>query len=104
MKKKEFYKIQAKAFKDYFNKFSDRDLLSVFDEWAESKDIYGIDKEKIWRIARKPNKKNTFIIKENSEEFLRLSTVLEIVLQADMMYLNELLERKVKGKKQLDKT
>lgn len=52
MKKKEFYKIQAKTFKDYFNKFSDRDLLSVFEEWAESKDIYGMDKERIWKVVR----------------------------------------------------
>jgi len=52
MNKKEFYKIQAEAFKDYFNKFSDRDLLSVFNEWAESKDIHGVDKERIWKIVR----------------------------------------------------
>ena len=107
MNKKEFYKIQAEAFKSYASKFAIEnrgDLLSVFDEWSESKDIYGVDKEKIWKIARKPNKKNTFIIKENSEEFMRLSAVLEIVLQADMMYLNELLEKKSRKRKSLDKT
>ena len=101
MKKKDFYKIQAEAFKDYFNKFSDRELLSVYEEWSESKDIYGVQKEKIWKIARKPNKKNTRIIKEDSEEFMRLSAVLEIVLQADMIHLNKLLEKREK-KKSLD--
>ena len=101
VKKKEFYKIQAEAFKDYFNKFSDRELLSVYKEWSKSKDLHGVDKEKIWKIARKPNKKNTRIIKKDSEEFMRLSAVLEIVLQADMIHLNKLLEKREK-KKSLD--
>ena len=96
MQRREFYKIQAESFRDYANKYPKGDLLSVFEEWSESKDIYGVDKEKIWKIARKPNKKNIFVIKEDSEEFMRLSTVLEIVLQADMIYLNELLEKKKK--------
>ena len=47
-----FYKIQAKAFKDYFNKFSNRDILSVFNEWAESKDFVESDKKRIWKIVR----------------------------------------------------
>ena len=53
MNKKAFYKIQAEAFKDYFNKFSDRDLLSVFDEWAEGKDFVDSDKQGIWKIVNK---------------------------------------------------
>jgi len=52
MNKKEF-KIQAEAFKDYFNKFSDTDLLSVFVEWSESKDFVENDKKRIWKIVRR---------------------------------------------------
>jgi len=51
MQKREFYKIQAEAFRDYSSKYSNRDLLSVFNEWAESKDIHGIDKQEIWNIV-----------------------------------------------------
>ena len=53
MNKKEFYKIQAESFKDYFNKFSDKDLLSVFEEWSESKDFVENDKKRIWKIVRR---------------------------------------------------
>ena len=55
MKKKEFYRIQAEAFKDYALKFEIKNgsvLLSVFDEWAESKDFADSDKKRIWKVAR----------------------------------------------------
>ena len=47
-----FYKIQAKAFKNYFNKFSNRDIVSVFNEWAESKDFVDSDRQRIWGIVK----------------------------------------------------
>lgn len=56
MKKKIFYKIQAEAFRDYADKNPNKDKLCLFNEWIESKDIYGIDKQKIWRKVRKPKK------------------------------------------------
>jgi len=96
--KKEFFKEQAEKFRDYASKFPDRDLLSIFDEWAESKDIYGIDKYEIWRIARRFRLQKPILIKENSEEFVRLSVLLDILLQADMKYLNELIEKRKKDK------
>ena len=51
MKRKEFYKIQADSFRDYSSKYSNREVLSVFNEWAESKDICCKDRQEIWKIA-----------------------------------------------------
>lgn len=96
MRKREFYKIQADSFRDYASKCPDRDLLSLFNEWAESKDIYGVDKQEIWRIARNLRPRKTKIIREASEEFVRLSAVIDFLLQADLSYLNKLVERKKK--------
>ena len=112
MDRKPFYKEQAEKFRDYANKNPDRDLLSLFDEWAESKDIYGKDKHEIWRIARKLQPIKVITIQENSEEFVRLSAVLDILLQNDLARLNKLIERKKKqeekdnnnDKNKLDKT
>ena len=93
MTKNEFYKIQAESFRDYASKYPDRDLLSLFNEWTESKDIYGVDKEEIWRIARGLRPRKNKIIKEWGEEFVRLSAVLEIILQVDLSRLNKLMEK-----------
>ena len=104
MKKKEFYKEQAESFRDYAGKNPNRDLLSLFNEWVESKDIYGADKHEIWRIARDFRERKTMIIRENSEEFMRLSAVLEILLHEDLKYLNRLVEKRkclTKGDKRL---
>lgn len=102
MDKKSFYKEQAEKFRDYASKFPDTaDLLSLFNEWCNSKDIYGRDKHEIWKIARKirgPMK--PFVIKENSEEFVRINAVLDILLQADLKYLNELIEKRKKEKEE----
>jgi len=52
MDKQSFYREQAEQFKGYFAKFPDRDLLSVFNEWCESKDFSEEDKREILEIAR----------------------------------------------------
>ena len=51
MDKQLFYKEQAKKFRDYASKYPNRDLLSLFEEWAESKDFSDEYKEAIWKIA-----------------------------------------------------
>lgn len=61
--KKEFYKEQAEKFRDYASKFPERDLLSLFDEWAKSKDFSDEDRQAIFakflsRLARKFLDKN----------------------------------------------
>ncbi len=71
-------------------------MLSLFDEWAESKDIYGKDKHEIWRIARKLNPLKILTLSENSEEFVRISTVLDMLLQNDLARLNKLIEKRKK--------
>ena len=96
MNKKEFYKEQEGKFRDYASKFPDRELFSLFEEWAESKDIYGIDRHEIWRIARKMQPFRIITIKENSEEFVRVSAVLDILLQNDLARLNKMIEMRRK--------
>lgn len=94
MNKKTFFKIQTEAFRDFSSKFPDRDFLSVFDEWAESKDIYGVDKHEIWKIARTLKPKKSRVIKEGNDEFVRLSEVLDILFDADMKRLSKMLEER----------
>jgi len=96
MDKQSFYREQAEKFRDFADKNPDRDLLSLFNEWAESKDIYGKDKHEIWRIARKMQPFRIITIKENSEEFVRISAVLDILLQNDLTRLNKMIERRQK--------
>jgi len=100
MDKKSFYKEQAEKFRDFADKNPERDLVSLFEEWAESKDIYGIDKHEIWRIARNIRPRQTRIIQEGSEEYVRLSAVLDFLLELDLASFNKLAEKK----KSLDKT
>lgn len=71
-------------------------MLSLFEEWCESKDIQGEDKHEIWRIARKLNPLKILTLSENSEEFVRISAVLDILLQNDLARLNKLIEKRKK--------
>ncbi|MFH0831976.1 MAG: hypothetical protein V1886_03895 [archaeon] len=98
MDRKPFYREQAEKFRDFADKNPGRDLLSLFDEWAESKDIQGVDKHEIWRRARrlKPNKE--IILGENSEGFVSISAVLDILLQNDLAYLNKEMDRQKESK------
>ncbi len=50
--KKEFYKEQAEKFGIFADKNPQRERLSVFNEWAESKDFSEEDKREILEIAR----------------------------------------------------
>lgn len=104
MDKRQFYREQAEKFRDYASKFPDGNLLSLFNEWAESKDIYGKDKHEIWRLARKLRPPEPMVINENSDEFVRLDSVLKILLEADMKRLDNLLKKRDEGKNKLDKT
>lgn len=93
MNKKALYKEQFREFAGYYKKFPEGDLLSIFEEWAVGKDIHGVDKHEIWRRARrlKPNKEIT--INENSEGFISISMVLDILLQNDLAYLNKKMDK-----------
>ncbi len=98
MNRKPFYKEQTEQFKGYFQKFPDGDLLSLFDEWAESKDIRGVDKHEIWRRARRLRPNKEIILGENSEGFVSISAVLDILLQNDLAYLNKEIDRQKESK------
>lgn len=86
------YEVQAEAFSDYANKYPDEELVTLFDRWSESKDMYGSDKVGVWRLARGSRKRPDRIISEEGEEYMRLSAVLDIILQADLCHVNRLLE------------
>lgn len=48
MSKKSFYKEQAEKFRDFADKNPGRELLSLFAEWADSKDFSNKDKKAIF--------------------------------------------------------
>lgn len=109
MDKRSFYKFQSETFREYAKKFPNKsNLLSQFNEWTESKDIYGTDKQEIWRLARKlqPNFQHT--INENSDDFVRIDSVLKIILDADLKRLGALIEKSesqiITSDNKLDKT
>ena len=97
--KRAFYKEKIALFKEHAEKHLERDLLELYDEWIAENSIYGIDRHKIWKRARKFRKMEPMIIKESSEEWIRLKAVLDMLLDADLKYLHELMEKKY-GKKQ----
>ena len=98
MNKHSFYREQAEKFRIFADKNPQGDRLSLFEEWAESKDIQGVDKHEIWRRARrlKPNKE--IILGENSDGFVSISAVLDILLQNDLAYLNKEIDRQKESK------
>jgi hypothetical protein len=50
MDNSKFHKEQAEKFRDYASKSPERDLLSLFEKWAESKDFSDDDKHGIWKL------------------------------------------------------
>ena len=95
---KKQYREKIAVFKEYSNQFPDKDLYDLYNEWAESQDIYGIERHEIWVHIRKLLPKKTVIIKEGSEEWIRVRAVLDILLEADLAYLNKLIEKREKKK------
>lgn len=94
--KKKFYKEQAEQFKGYFQKFPDRDLLSLFYEWAESKDIEGKDRHYIWKIARHFRSCQIKEIEKGSEEAVRIGELINVIFGADLEKLKKISEGKEK--------
>jgi hypothetical protein len=96
MNRKPFYKEQAEQFKGYFSKYPGRDLLSLFMEWCESKDIEGKDKHYIWKIARhfKPIEEKE--IEKGSEEAIRIGELINVIFGADLEKLKKIAEKREK--------
>ncbi|MBN1794242.1 MAG: hypothetical protein JW844_04700 [Candidatus Omnitrophica bacterium] len=93
MNKRAFYKEKVVSFKDHASKNEGKELFPLFSEWADSNGIYGVERQEIWRRARKMQPCRTIEIKENSDEFVRLNAVLDILLEADLKYLNKLMQK-----------
>jgi hypothetical protein len=87
MASKAFIREQAEKFRDYESKFPDRDLLSLFDEWADSKYFSDKDREEILKevIAILPTRKQ--ILRPNlkvhtSDNPALLKDIVKVVLYA----------------------
>lgn len=97
MDKRSYYKIQSEAFRDYAGKFPDKEnLLPLFNEWAISKNIYGIDRHQIWLKVRELRPKRTIVIKNGSEEHRRVSMVVDILHKEDLLFLEDLINKRTK--------
>jgi len=92
--KRAFYKEKFLLFKEYADRYPDKELFPFFNEWADSKEIYGIERHEIWRRARKLCPMKTITIVEGSEEDIRVRAVLDILLEADLARLNKLIEKR----------
>jgi len=87
MNMKPFYKEQAEKFRDYANKSPDRGLLSLFDEWAESKDFSDEDRQGIFAqvIILLPKNKHILVPKLNihlRHDPVALRDIIKIILLA----------------------
>jgi len=100
MNKRKYYKIQAEAFMDYASKFSNKhDLLSLYNEWVVSKNLFGIDRHKIWLKVREMRPKKKIIVKEGSEEHRRVCKVVDILHRSDLLFLEKLINKRSKKKR-----
>lgn len=81
MDKKSFYREQAEKFKDYADKNPNRDLLSLFEEWAKSKDIFNEDKNEIWALVKASTLKKAYSAIDSviAEIFLAEEEALQII-------------------------
>ena len=93
MDKRPFYREQAEKFRDYASKFPDGDILSLFNEWAFSKDFSGEDTLEIWKIIRTLPEAKRKKASKTSSDAARLSAVLEILFQNDLTRLQKLLNK-----------
>jgi hypothetical protein len=92
--KNEFYRIQAEAFKDYAQKYSDKEnLLSLYNKWVKSKDIFGVDRHQIWLRVRDINPGSTIIVKNGTDSHYRLTCFLDFIHKIDMANLQDILEK-----------
>ena len=89
-----FFKEKVLLFKEYVAGYPEKDLFGLFNEWSDVNAIHGVDRHKIWKRVRHIRGIKTIIIKEGSEEDIRLRAVLDILLEADRARLSKVLEQK----------
>lgn len=102
MEKKLFYREQAEKFLDFAKKSPERDFLSLFDEWTESKDFSDEDRQRIFAqvIILLPKNKQLLIPELNihlRNDPIALRDIIKFILLAI-----ELGEEEGKGKNELD--
>jgi len=95
MSKRTHYEIQAHKFKDFIRRNPNGDLLSHYNEWADSNNIYGKDRHMIWKIARHCRKNKVIHINKRSKDYVALSAILKIVMEADLNKLNKLMGKEL---------
>jgi hypothetical protein len=94
--KRVFYKDKVSLFREYAREYPDKELFPLFTEWADRNELYGVYRHEVWRRARKLRPPKSHIIQENSEEWVRLHAVLDILLEADRAHLEKLLDERNK--------
>lgn len=67
-------------------------MLSLFNEWCESKDIGGADKHYIWKIARHFKQSGEKSISDG-EEAVRINEILEKMFGADLERLKRIVDK-----------
>ncbi len=67
-------------------------MLSLFNEWCRSKDICGVDKHYIWKIARYFKQSGEKSISDG-EEAVRINEILEKMFGADLERLKRIVEK-----------
>lgn len=92
--KRAFYKENVSLFRDYAREYPDKELFPLFTEWADGNELHGIERHETWRRARRLRPPQVLVIKEDSEERMRLHAVLDILLEADLARLGKLLEER----------
>jgi hypothetical protein len=92
--KRVFYKEKVSLFREYAREYPDKELFPLFTEWADRNELYGVNRHEVWRRARKLRPPKLLVIQENSEEWVRLHAVLDILLEADLARFNKLLEKR----------
>ena len=93
MDKNNYYREQAEKFIEYMAKFHEGDILSLFNEWAFSKEFSCEDRIGIWKIVRTLPKAKRKKTTKTSSDAARLSAVLEILFQNDLARLEKLINK-----------
>ena len=92
--KRVFYKEKVSLFREHALKYPDKELFPLFTEWADRNELYGVNRHEVWRRARRLRPPQVLMIKEESEEWVRLHAVLDILLEADLACFEKLLKGK----------
>ena len=95
MNRRNHYETKAGQFKDFIKNNPNGDLLSHYNKWADSSSIYGKDRHMIWKIARHYRKNKVINVSKRSKEYVALSAILKIVMEADLNRLNKLMGKEI---------